>query len=35
MCVCAEVTEVYDAMSCLPIVKGASISSWGGSPTSF
>ena len=38
--VCAGVTEVYDTMSCLPIVseqqpKEASISIWGGSPMSF
>ena len=40
VCVCAEVIEVYDTMSCLPIVReqrlmGASILSWDSSPISF
>ena len=41
VCVCTEVTEVYDTMSCLPIMsdraanEGSKYLSWGGSPTRF
>ena len=41
VCVCAEVTEVFDTMSCLPIVsnraarEGSKYFELGGSPMSF